>query len=76
MKHTKLPRHDFRSYYAVLGPDVRSIRISLEGKSCVLVDTPGFDDTYRSDVEILELISEWLRRRCVQCQQYNLLSKF
>ncbi|KAF9533604.1 P-loop containing nucleoside triphosphate hydrolase protein [Crepidotus variabilis] len=28
----------------------------------VLVDTPGFDDTYRSDMEILQLIGEWLKR--------------
>ena len=26
----------------------------------VLVDTPGFDDTKKTDLEILELISKWL----------------
>jgi hypothetical protein len=25
------------------------------------IDTPGFDDTNKSDVEILRLISEWLK---------------
>lgn len=28
----------------------------------VLVDTPGFDDTTRSDVDILKMVSEWLRK--------------
>ncbi|KAF9442974.1 hypothetical protein P691DRAFT_779134 [Macrolepiota fuliginosa MF-IS2] len=28
----------------------------------VLVDTPGFDDTTKSDMEILALISEWLQK--------------
>ncbi|EKM78780.1 hypothetical protein AGABI1DRAFT_114372 [Agaricus bisporus var. burnettii JB137-S8] len=28
----------------------------------VLVDTPGFDDTTRSDMEILQIISEWLQK--------------
>jgi hypothetical protein len=26
----------------------------------VFVDTPGFDDTYKSDTEILTLIANWL----------------
>lgn len=26
----------------------------------VLVDTPGFDDTNKPDLEILEMISAWL----------------
>ncbi|KAF8891139.1 hypothetical protein CPB84DRAFT_1784511 [Gymnopilus junonius] len=28
----------------------------------VLVDTPGFDDTYNTDMETLEVISKWLRK--------------
>ena len=28
----------------------------------VLVDTPGFDDTRKTDLEILELISKWLNK--------------
>jgi len=42
--------------------DVRAIRIPLFGENVVLVDTPGFDDTYRSDVTILELIGDWLKK--------------
>ena len=26
----------------------------------ILVDTPGFDDTYTSDLDILNMISDWL----------------
>lgn len=27
----------------------------------ILVDTPGFDDTYKSDTEILNMIADWLK---------------
>jgi hypothetical protein len=30
------------------------------GKNIFLIDTPGFDDTYRSDTEILREIADWL----------------
>jgi len=32
----------------------------LEGHRLVLLDTPGFDDTYVDDVDILKQIAEWL----------------
>jgi hypothetical protein len=28
----------------------------------LFVDTPGFDDTNKSDVEILNLIADWLKK--------------
>lgn len=31
-----------------------------------MIDTPGFDDTYRSDAEILELLARWLRKNYYQ----------
>jgi predicted GTPase len=31
------------------------------GSSLVCVDTPGFDDTHLSDMDILAMISEWLK---------------
>ncbi|KAI9573228.1 P-loop containing nucleoside triphosphate hydrolase protein [Boletus coccyginus] len=34
--------------------------ISYDGLRLVLVDTPGFDDTYRQDTEILRVIANWL----------------
>ncbi|KAF8441309.1 P-loop containing nucleoside triphosphate hydrolase protein [Boletus edulis BED1] len=42
--------------------DVLAIRLRdrESGQHIVLVDTPGFDDTYNSDLEILNLISDWL----------------
>ena len=32
----------------------------LKGRRLVIVDTPGFDDTFKEDVEILRRIAEWL----------------
>jgi hypothetical protein len=32
----------------------------VEGRVITLVDTPGFDDTSRTDVEVLEEVSSWL----------------
>jgi GTPase Era involved in 16S rRNA processing len=31
----------------------------------VFVDTPGFDDTYRSDTDVLNTIAKWLLKLCV-----------
>jgi len=33
---------------------------SLKNYRVVMVDTPGFDDTFTSDVEILKRIAAWL----------------
>jgi hypothetical protein len=35
-------------------------RPSLKGHRVVMVDTPGFDDTYTEDAEILRRIAVWL----------------
>lgn len=37
-------------------------RDPVRGRDFLFVDTPGFDDTYRSDVEILEEIARWLEK--------------
>jgi hypothetical protein len=34
--------------------------ISRNGRRYVFVDTPGFDDTYKSDTEILSMIAEYM----------------
>ena len=41
--------------------DIRTVRVDhpILG-SVVFVDTPGFDDTFKSDVEILTTIADWL----------------
>src|SRR5258707_1287108 len=31
-----------------------------DGTKLFLVDTPGFDDTYRSDTEVLRELADWL----------------
>lgn len=43
---------------------VRAVRLFNDptyGDRLVLVDTPGFDDTHISDLEVLEMISKWLQ---------------
>ncbi len=32
----------------------------MNGRKCYLVDTPGFDDTYRTDTQVLEEVANWL----------------
>lgn len=40
--------------------DIKDYRFSHEGVNYVLVDTPGFDDTYRNDGDVLNSILQWL----------------
>ncbi|KAI6013831.1 P-loop containing nucleoside triphosphate hydrolase protein [Pisolithus marmoratus] len=43
---------------------IREFTVNLAaGKHYVFVDTPGFDDTYRSDRDILRTIAEWLEKK-------------
>ena len=45
--------------------EVRAVRLSnhpVHGDRLVLVDTPGFDDTNKSDLEILQMVSNWLQK--------------
>ena len=43
-------------YAIVDNPSTRK----LENRRVIIVDTPGFDDTYQEDVEILRRIAVWL----------------
>ena len=43
----------------------RSQPFKLDGYNVTIVDTPGFDDTNKSDVEIVNLICGYLREECV-----------
>ncbi|KAJ3574180.1 hypothetical protein NP233_g1925 [Leucocoprinus birnbaumii] len=56
--------HDLGSFTS----DVRALRVRNPdtNKDIILVDTPGFDDTYKSDLEILQLISKWLEKTGVR----------
>jgi len=40
--------------------DPQAIHFELDARRVVLIDTPGFDDDARSDLEILEDIGKWL----------------
>jgi predicted GTPase len=45
--------------------EVRAVRLynhAVYGDRLVLVDTPGFDDTNKSDLEILQMVSDWLQK--------------
>ena len=37
----------------------------------VLIDTPGFDDSSRTDAEILKLIGSWLKKTYVELDPRN-----
>ena len=45
--------------------EVRAVRLynhPVYGDRLVLVDTPGFDNTNKSDLEILQIVSNWLQK--------------
>ena len=66
--------HDLNSCTAQLTPVFWPIPepAHLQGKRLVLVDTPGFDDTYTSDSEILRRIAIWLASSYVD----HIISRF
>ena len=37
-----------------------SNEFNLDGRRVVLIDTPGFDDTHKSDTDVLKSIAEFL----------------
>ncbi|KAI6006141.1 hypothetical protein EDC04DRAFT_2583164, partial [Pisolithus marmoratus] len=57
--------HGLASYTS----EIKCTRCMLEGSSMVLVDTPGFNDTNKLDLNILEMISHWLN-----AEQHSLYS--
>jgi len=48
--------HELKSCTAA----VQAVNTTHDNHPVVFVDTPGFDDTYKSDTEILSMIAEWL----------------
>ncbi|KAF9636453.1 hypothetical protein BFW01_g7349 [Lasiodiplodia theobromae] len=46
--------------------DIASYEMYLDGELVQLIDTPGFDDTYRSDADVLELLADWLHTSYVE----------
>ena len=53
--------HDLESCTSEIG----MIKMSFLGYHIVFVDTPGFDDTKKSDSDILKMISDWLEKTYV-----------
>ncbi|PPR03421.1 hypothetical protein CVT24_012690 [Panaeolus cyanescens] len=39
---------------------IQAYKVHINGHKLILVDTPGFNDTHRSDYEILKTIATWL----------------
>ena len=52
--------HDILSCTSTLQYAIIDNPSSGEGHRVIIVDTPGFDDTYEDDVEILRRIADWL----------------
>jgi len=46
---------------AVGTQDIQTAGTTINGREVWLIDTPGFDDTHRSDVDILATIANWVQ---------------
>jgi hypothetical protein len=56
--------------------EVSAVRVEFTDGIClVLVDTPGFDDTRKSDLEILATIANWFKEVCVGMSFYFTLAE-
>ncbi|PUU73234.1 P-loop containing nucleoside triphosphate hydrolase protein [Tuber borchii] len=42
--------------------DIQTANTTINGREVCLVDTPGFDDTNRSDADILSTIADWVQQ--------------
>jgi len=42
--------------------DIQAASTNINGREVWLIDTPGFDDTHRSDVDILSTIANWIQQ--------------
>ncbi|KAG4431744.1 hypothetical protein IFR05_012778 [Cadophora sp. M221] len=51
--------------------EVRAYEFLHKGKHYILVDTPGFDDTTRSDSQITEKILTWLKTSMIEGTRLN-----
>ena len=54
--------HNMKSCTSILQYEIvdKPHPLELGGNRVIIVDTPGFDDTYVDDVEILRRIGVWL----------------
>ena len=51
----------FKLIYVEGTQEIEQVHCFLGGHNVTLVDTPGFDDSTRSDTEVLSLIARWLQ---------------
>ncbi|EED19616.1 conserved hypothetical protein [Talaromyces stipitatus ATCC 10500] len=51
--------------------EVCEYHFSHKGINYILIDTPGFDGSYRSDIEVTELILIWLEKSMVSGRRLN-----
>ena len=52
--------HDLKSCTS----NINNVRLSIPEVAfgdLVFVDTPGFDDTHKTDVDILKMVADWLK---------------
>jgi len=49
------------------------LRLPWHGLNLCFVDTPGFDDTNKSDLDILKLIAKWLSGTYVTINDFSAL---
>jgi predicted GTPase len=45
--------------------EIREVNVQIDEKTVTLIDTPGFDDTHRSDTDILREIANYLESKFV-----------
>lgn len=50
--------------------DPQAVLFQLDNHQIVLIDTPGFDDTQRSDVEILRDVAKWMTEQNLLKNQF------
>jgi len=53
---------DTLSNRAVGTQDIQTANTTINGREVCLIDTPGFDDTHRSDADILSTIANWVQQ--------------
>jgi len=51
--------------------DIQTASTTINGREVQLIDTPGFDDTHRSDTDILSTIANWVQQTNNECKHLS-----
>jgi len=51
--------------------DIQTAITDINGREVRLIDTPGFDDTHRSDTDILSTIANWVQQTNNECKHLS-----